>query len=158
MKRYKFLEHIFPRHSLVAIYNSFDKPHLHYCDIIYDQPNNESFCNKIERFQYNAAFKTTGAIRETSQTRPYNDIGLESLKFRSWMRRLCIFYKIKILKLPKYLYYLIPNDWQIYNTRHSKFRLCWNFSLFHFWMGQTWPILACVKSLLKSGWPIQNYI
>ena len=129
MKRYKFLEHIFPRHSLVAIYNSFDKPHLHYCDIIYDQPNNESFCNKIERVQYNAALAITGAIRGTSQTKLYHELGLESLKFRRWMRRLCMFYKIKILKLPEYLYYLIPNDWRTYNTRHSKLRFCWNLLL-----------------------------
>ena len=43
------LIHILPRHSLITIYNSFVRPHLDSCDIIYDQPNNESFCNKIER-------------------------------------------------------------------------------------------------------------
>ena len=118
MKRYKFLEHIFPRHSLVAIYNSFDKPHLHYCDIIYDQPNNESFCNKIERVQYNAALAITGAIRGTSQTKLYHELSPESLKFGRWMRRLCMFYKIKTLKLPEYLYNLISNDHRTYNTRN----------------------------------------
>ena len=39
-----------------------------------------------------------GAIRGTSQTKLYNEFGLESLKFRRRMRRLCIFYKIKTLK------------------------------------------------------------
>ena len=51
-------------------------------DIIYDQLKNESFCNRIEKVQYNAAFATTDAIRETSQTKIYEELGLESLKFR----------------------------------------------------------------------------
>ena len=36
-----------PRKSLLTIYKSFIRSHLDYCDI-YDQPNNESFCTKIE--------------------------------------------------------------------------------------------------------------
>ena len=40
----KRLSHILPRKS----YKSFIRPHLDYCDVIYDQPNNESFCRKIE--------------------------------------------------------------------------------------------------------------
>ena len=110
------LRHILPRHSLITIYKSFVRSHLDYGDIIYDQPNNESFCNKIERVQYNAALAITGAIRGTSQTKLYHELGLESLKFRRWMRRLCMFYKIKTLKLPEYLYNLISNDHQTYNT------------------------------------------
>ena len=41
--------------SLVTIYKLFVGPHLDYGDIIYDQPNNESFTHKIERIQKNAA-------------------------------------------------------------------------------------------------------
>ena len=37
------------------------------------------------------------------------------------MRRLCIFYKIKTLKIPEYLYYLIPNDSWTYNTQNLDF-------------------------------------
>ena len=44
----KRLSHILPRKSLITIYKSFIRPHLDYCDVIYDQPNNESFCTKIE--------------------------------------------------------------------------------------------------------------
>ena len=79
------LRHILPRHSLITIYKSFVRPHLDCCDIIYGQPNNESFCNKIE---YNAVLAVTGAIRGTSQTKLYHELGLQSLKFRRWMRRL----------------------------------------------------------------------
>ena len=76
---------IYFQDTLITIYKSFVRPHLDYCDIIYDQPNNQSFCNKTERVQYNATPEINGAIRGTSQTKLYNEIGLESLKFRRWM-------------------------------------------------------------------------
>ena len=94
------LRHILPRHSLITIYKSFVRPHIDYCDIIYDQHSNKSFCNKIERAQDNVALAVTGAIRRTSQTKLYKKLGLESLKFRRWMR-FCMFYKIKPLKIPE---------------------------------------------------------
>ena len=50
-----------PRESLITIYKSFVRPH------IYDQPHNDSFCNMIERVQYNAALAIAGAIKGTSQ-------------------------------------------------------------------------------------------
>ena len=37
------LAHVVPRQSLLTIYKSFIRHHLDYGDIIYDQPNNESF-------------------------------------------------------------------------------------------------------------------
>ena len=37
------------------------------------------------------------------------------------MRRLCMFHKIKTLKIPEYLYYLIPSDHRSYNTRNLDF-------------------------------------
>ena len=43
------LAHVLPRESLVTIYKSFVRPHIDYGDIIYDQPNNDSFCNMNER-------------------------------------------------------------------------------------------------------------
>ena len=41
----KKLSNILPRDALLIIYKSFVRPHLDYGDIIYDQPQNESFCN-----------------------------------------------------------------------------------------------------------------
>ena len=58
----KKLSNTLPRDALLTIYKSFVRPHLDYGDIIYDQPQNESFCNKLESIQYNAALATTGAI------------------------------------------------------------------------------------------------
>ena len=58
--------------------------------------NNESFCNNLEKVQYNAALAITGAIKGTSKLKIYDELGLESLKFRRWVCLLCVFsYKIK---------------------------------------------------------------
>ena len=47
----------------MTIYKSYIRPHLDYCDVIYDQPHNESFCKKIESIQYNSALAITGVIK-----------------------------------------------------------------------------------------------
>ena len=85
------LAHVLPRESLVTIYKSFVTPHIDYGDIIYDQPNNDSFCDIIERVQYNAALAITGAIKGASQLKLYKGLGFESLKFRRWFRGLCFY-------------------------------------------------------------------
>ena len=66
--------------------------------------------NIFVRVQYNGALAMTGAIKETSQQKIYNDLGLESLRFRRWFRGFCVFYKIKITQLPSYLYEHIPKS------------------------------------------------
>ena len=83
------LTHVLPRESLVTIYKSFVRPHIDYGDIIYDQPNSDSFCDMIERVQYNAALAVTGTIKGISRLKLYKEFGFESLKFRRWFRRLC---------------------------------------------------------------------
>ena len=50
-----------PRKSLITIYKAFLRPLIDYGDIIYDQPQNESFCEKLESVQYKAALAITGA-------------------------------------------------------------------------------------------------
>ena len=43
----KRLGHALLRDALLTIYKSFVRPYLDYGDIIYDQSQNESFCNKL---------------------------------------------------------------------------------------------------------------
>ena len=78
----KSLSNKFPRNSLLTLYKYFIRPQLDYCDIIYDQPKHESFCTKFEHIQYNAALAITGAIKGTSRTKLYKELGLESLRVR----------------------------------------------------------------------------
>ena len=63
-----------PRNALLTIYKSFVRPHLDYGNIVYDQPNNESFISKLKQVQYNAALAITGAIKCASRTELYNEL------------------------------------------------------------------------------------
>ena len=90
----KSLRHSLPRKSLLTIYKAFLRPLVDYGDIIYDQPQNESFCEKIESVQYRAALAITGAIQGTSRDKLYHELGFESLKPRRWYEGLsCMFKK-----------------------------------------------------------------
>ena len=106
-----------PRQVLVTIYKVFIRPHLGYGDIVYDKPNNERFINKIEKAQYDAALAITGVIRGTSWEKLYAELGLESLKFRRWFRKLACFYEIQSTGLPKYLLQLTPTNNHSYILR-----------------------------------------
>ena len=116
----KKLSNMLPRHSLITIYKVFVRPHLDYGDRLYDQPNNESLFQKIESIQYNTALAITGAIRGTSQTKLYNELGFESLKFRRWLRKLCLFYKIKKTDLLEYLFNIIRQSNHQCNTQSTE--------------------------------------
>ena len=72
----KNLNNTLPRKALLTLYKSFIIPHLDYGDIIYDQPNNESFCNKLETVQYNAALAITRSIQGTSKVKLNKELGL----------------------------------------------------------------------------------
>lgn len=39
---------MFPQNSLITIYESLANPHVDYDSVLYDQPNNEILCPKIE--------------------------------------------------------------------------------------------------------------
>ena len=97
-----------PRTSLITTHKSFARPHLDYGDVIYDQTFNESFHQRIESIQHNAAIAITGAIRGTSSGR------LRVTKIQKMAQ--ITFYKIYKNK-PPYLYNLIPDRVKFYSTR-----------------------------------------
>ena len=79
-----------------------------YAHVVYDQPSNASFKNKIESVQYNAALAITGAIKGSSREKLYQESGLEYLYQRRWARRLCLLYKVFSTGQPSYIYDLLP--------------------------------------------------
>ena len=87
--------------------------------IIYDQPQNESFCEKLESVQYKAALAITGAIQRSSSKKLYQELGLESLKSRRWYKSHCCMYKI-MKKAPNYFTNLIPKSNQSFRTRMNR--------------------------------------
>ena len=78
------LQNIIPRNSLLTICKSLIRPHIDYGDTIYHQPNNGSLYQKIEFIQYQAAQAVTSAIHWSSQTKLYNELGIEPMKLRQW--------------------------------------------------------------------------
>ena len=116
----KKLSNTLQRVALLTIYKSFVREHLDYGDIIYDKPQNKSFCNKLESVQYNAALGITGAIWGTSKIKVYKVLSLEFLESRRWFRRLCTFYKITTYKIPPCLAQILPKGIHSYNTRNPE--------------------------------------
>ena len=116
----KKLRYTLPRNSLITIYKAFLRPLIDYGDIIYDQPQNESFCEKIESVQYKAALAITGAIQGTSRDKIYHELGLESLKSRRWYKRLTSMFKIMRNEAPDYLINLIPKREHKIKTRNCQ--------------------------------------
>ena len=98
------LQNILLRGTQITIYKSFVIPYLDYGDVIYDQQHNNSFHQKLELIQYNAALAITGAIRGTSKEKLYQEVDLESLQQRWWFRKLCYFFKITKNQFPPYFY------------------------------------------------------
>ena len=74
----KKLSNVLSRKSLITIDKYFVSPHLDYDDLIYDQPNSESFCQQIESVPYNASLAITGFIKGTSSFKLYSEIRFES--------------------------------------------------------------------------------
>ena len=93
-----------------------------YRDIIYDQPQNECFCDKLESLQNKAALAITGAIQGTSCDKLIVinfKLGLESFKPRRWYERLSCMFKIIKNEAPNYLINLIPKCEQTIRTRNN---------------------------------------
>ena len=80
-----------PRKTLLCIYKAFVRPHLNYGYIIFDDPFNLSFVNKLESIQYNATLAIAGCFCDTSRDKLYQELGLESLSDRRWPGRLSFF-------------------------------------------------------------------
>ena len=108
------------RNSLLTIYKTFVRPILDYADIIYDKPLTESFKDKLEMVQYNAALVITGAFKGTSPDCIYRELGLKSLAERRWSRKIFFFHKIINGLLPVYLRSYISYCGEgVYRTRSA---------------------------------------
>ena len=83
----KLLIHL-PREALLSIDKSFVTPNLDHGDIIFDEPNNESFKSRIKSIQYIACIAIAGTIQGTSRERIYRELDLESLSGRCWFQKL----------------------------------------------------------------------
>ena len=92
------------------------RPLTDYENIIYDQPHNGSFSEKLESAQYKSPLAITCVMQSTSREKKFRKLDLESLKCGRWFRRLCYMFKIMKNKAPNYLISLIPKREQTLNT------------------------------------------
>ena len=90
----------FPRYAVITIFKSFIQSNLEYCDIVCGRAYKDSFHKNLEFIRYNTAIAITGAIRDTSSEKVFQELCLESLKSRRWLRKLYLFYKIFQEKFP----------------------------------------------------------
>ena len=60
-----------------------------------------------------------GAIKGSSTKKRYQELGIEHLRSRRWLRKLCLFYKIIKSNSPPYLFNLIPSSSRLHTTRNS---------------------------------------
>ena len=81
---------------------------MDYGDVVYDQPSNDAFSNKLETVPYNAALAIMRAVKGTSREKLYQELGLEYLHQRRWMTRFCLLYKVVSTKLTAFIYDTIP--------------------------------------------------
>ena len=118
--RIKHVSFHLPRKSLLTIYKSCVRPQLDYGEIIYDNPENETLINKLEKVQYQACLVITGAFQGTSRQSLYRELGLECLPTRRWYRKMIFFYKILNGLAPKYLLDFLPvSKNRHYSTRNQ---------------------------------------
>ena len=105
------------RKSLITVYKALLRPLIDYGDIIYDQPHNESVCEKFESVQYKVSLAITGVIQVTSCKEIYQELGSESLRARRWYKCLSCMFKIVKEEAPNNLINLIPKIQQTTRTR-----------------------------------------
>ena len=86
---------------------------------MYEQPENESVCEKLESIQYKAALAIKGTVQGTSRENICQELGLESLKSRRWCKRLSCMFKIMNNEAPNYLFNLIPQSQQTITSRNN---------------------------------------
>ena len=145
-----------PRKSLLTIYKSFGRPHLDYGDIKYDNPENETLINKLEKVQYQACLAITGAFQGTSCESLCRELVLECLQTRRWYRKMMFFYKILNGLAPKYLFDILPVlKNRHYSTRNqSNLELSQFFSRTKSFSNSFFPY--CIKEWNKLDTKIKN--
>ena len=106
----------FQKHLGVYLDSRSDfREHLQNTKIFYMTKLNNSFHERLESIQYNAALAITGAIRGSSIEKLYQELGFESLQQRRWY-----FLQNNKNQSPNYLFELIPTARQAYMARCKK--------------------------------------
>ena len=110
----KHLSKFLPLKTLDQIYKSLFHPRFDYCDIIYHLNQTplgmslNSEMDKFEQIQYQAALSISDVWRGSSRSKPYEELGWETLSDRRGCRRILQINKIFNNKTPSYLKDKLP--------------------------------------------------
>ena len=91
----KKLSNAIPRKSLITIYKSFVTPHLDYSDLIYDQPNNESYINNKKYIML--PLQSLVLLKEHLDLNYTMKLGWSLLNLDNGLENLVPFTKLKVL-------------------------------------------------------------
>ena len=91
----KKLSNAIPRKSLITIYKSFVRPHLDYSDLIYDQPNNESYINNKKYIML--PLQSLVLLKEHLDLNYTMKLGWSLLNLDNGLENLVPFTKLKVL-------------------------------------------------------------
>ena len=80
----------------MTIYKSFIRSHLDYGDVGYNRTSNKLFHQSLESLQYSTAIAIAGEISGTSSEKLFQELVLQTIKSRRWLKKLCLFYKLSI--------------------------------------------------------------
>ena len=129
----KFLSSYCPIKTLDQIYKMYVRPHLDYCDIIYNNPfivnkfdsqiTLSTYIERLEKVQYQAALAVTGCWQGTNRNKLDDELGWESLAHRRWTRRIIHLFKIIQTKSPAYWYELLHISTSIFGHTVGLVRL-----------------------------------
>ena len=103
-----------PRYVLNDIFTTYIRPHLDYCDIIYDGTLTLTDSARLQTLQNRCARLVTGTLFRTSTDALLNDLGWERLEDRRLIHKLLFFHRLYYNNppLPAYVTNLITDTRQ----------------------------------------------
>jgi len=90
-------------HHLETIYLSFIKPHLDYCDIIFNSANKTNL-DKLERIHYQAAILVSGCIHGSNTQKVLSSLNWQTLSSRRNERLKSYMFKVCYTVCPRKMY------------------------------------------------------
>ena len=88
----KHIRPFVPCRTLLFIYNSLDKPHFNYCNIVWGN-SNKTLANKLEKLQNCAARVLTSATFDTSTEYLFKLLNWRKLESQRQIQNACVVYK-----------------------------------------------------------------
>ena len=119
------ISNMLPRHILLHIYKMYVRPHLDYCDTIYDSHLTAADKSRLEKAQNRAARLITATPRRTPTAGLREELGWSSLETRRHNHKLHLYHKIMYEpSIPEFIKEIVPNFRQTDSERCTRSTQC----------------------------------